>query len=275
MIKERFLMIKTIGIIGSGMIGSALARLTVRAGFNVVMSNSRGPETLAGLIAELGPRARAASVVEAAEVADLVIATVPMHAYIMLPADQLVGKIVIDTMNYYPSRDNRIPDIDAAKLTTSEMIQQHLKGSKIVKALHNLDFHHLFTNARPHGDVNRTTLPIAGDDVEAKEKVAEFMDAIGYDSLDIGTLSDSWRIEPGTPIYVLPYMPNIPDGLTEEEAKKWYVEHSGDPLSATQVRELVEKAVRTFPVGGFPEELPAFHTDMVAEIYKNRKNERG
>lgn len=264
-------MTQTIGIIGSGMIGSALARLTVKAGFNVVISNSRGPESLAGLIDELGSQARAASVTEAADVADLVIATVPMHAYEMLPADHLIGKIVIDTMNYYPSRDNRIPDIDAAKLTTSELIQQHLKGSRVVKALHNLDFHHLFTNARPHGDANRTTLPIAGDDTEAKKKVAQFMDAIGYNSLDIGTLSDSWRIEPGTPIYVLPYMPNIPDGLTKEESKKWYVEHSGDPLSAEKVKELVDIAVRSFPVGGFPEALPAVHTDMVAEVYKNRK----
>lgn len=165
-------MTQTIGFIGSGMIGSALARLAVAAGYNVVLSNSRGPDTLAELIEELGPHARAASIVEAAEAGDLVVATVPMSAYRSLPVDALKGKIVIDTMNYYPSRDGQMPDIDAAKLTTSELIQQHLKGAKVVKALHNLDFHHLFTNARPHGDANRTTLPIAGDDAEAKCSVS-------------------------------------------------------------------------------------------------------
>jgi predicted dinucleotide-binding enzyme len=264
-------MTQTIGFIGTGMIGSALARLAVAAGYNVVLSNSRGPDTLAELVKELGPRARAASIVEAAEAGDLVVATVPMSAYQNLPIEPLKGKVVIDTMNYYPHRDGQIPDIDAAKLTTSELIQKHLKGAKVVKALHNLDFHHLFTNARPRGDANRTTLPIAGDDAEAKKKVAQFMDAIGYDSIDVGSLSESWRIEPGTPIYVWPYVPKIPDGLSEEEAKRFYLETSGDPVSATQAKDLVAKAVRSQPVGGFAEALPREHIALVTETVSNRK----
>ncbi|GAN82534.1 NADPH-dependent F420 reductase [Novacetimonas hansenii] len=265
-------MTQTISFIGTGMIGSALARLTAAAGYNVVLSNARGPESLASFVAELGPKARAATAEEAADAGDLVIAAVPLGAYKSLPADHLAGKIVIDTTNYYPSaRDGHFPDIDAAKLTTSEMIQAYLKNSKVVKALHNLDFHHLFTNARPAGDPERTSLPIAGNDVDAKKKVAEFMNAIGYNAVDIGTLADSWRIEPGTPIYVWPYVPHVPEGLNEADARKWYLEKSGDPLSPAQVKEIVEKTERHFPVGGAPEDLPAIHVALVGEIYKSRQ----
>jgi len=194
-----------------------------------------------------------------------------MSAYRSLSVEALRGKIVIDTLNYYPHRDGHILDIDAAKLTTSELIQQHLEGAKVVKALHNLDFHHLFINARPHGDVARTTLPIAGDDAEAKAKVAQFMDAIGYDSIDTGSLSESWRIEPGTPICVWPYVPKIPEGLSEEEAKRFYLETSGDPVSAAQAKDLVAKAVRSQTVGGFAEALPPEHIALVTEVLSNRK----
>jgi len=148
-------MTQTIGFIGSGQIGSALARLAVAAGFNVVLSNSRGPDTLAKLLAELGPRARATTPAEAAKAGDLVVATVPLQAYRNLPVEPLRGKSVSDTISYYPVRDGQIPDIDAGKLTTSELIQQHLKGAKVVKALHNQDSPHLFKNARPHGDPTR------------------------------------------------------------------------------------------------------------------------
>jgi predicted dinucleotide-binding enzyme len=265
-------MVKTIGLIGAGMIGSALARLAVAAGYDVVLSNARGPETLAGLVAELGAKARAATVAEAIDAADLVIASVPLGAFMALPADRLAGRIVIDTMNYYPSvRDDRLPSIDAGKLTTSEMVQQHLKHAKVVKALHNLDFHHLFKNARPSGDSGRTTLPIAGDDEPAKKTVARFMDTIGYDAVDIGPLAESWRIEPGTPIYVWPYVPRIPKGLTEEEARNWYLEKPGDPLSTARVKELVASTQRHFPAGGSPQELPAIHLSLVSEVYKSRK----
>jgi predicted dinucleotide-binding enzyme len=264
-------MTQTIGFIGTGMIGSALARLAIAAGFNVVLSNSRGPDTLAELIAELGSGARAATPAVAAEAGDLVVATVPLKAYPSLPVDSLRGKVVIDTMNYYPSRDGHMPDIDAAKLTTSELVQQQLQGAKVVKALHNLDFHHLFTNARPRGDANRTMLPIAGDDAEAKEKVAQFMDAIGYDSIDIGPLSESWRIEPGTPIYVWPYVPTIPDGLNDKEARRLYLERSGPPVSQDQAREFVAKAVRSRPVGGFVDALPPVHLALAAEAMSKQR----
>ncbi len=263
-------MTQTIGIIGSGLIGTGIARLAVTAGFNVVLSNSRGPETLGELIAELGPHTRAATTIEAVKTGDLIVAAVPLLAYDKLPVAALKGKIVIDTMNYYPMREGQMPDIDAGTLTTSELVQQHLKSAKVVKALHNQDSVHLFKNARPPGDAHRTTLPIAGDDVEAKENVAEFMDAIGYDSIDIGALSESWRIEPGTPIYVWPYAPKVPEGLSEEEAKRYYLDTPSKPVSVIQAKNLVEKAVRKRPIGGFPEDLPPVWIAIISDLQKSK-----
>jgi predicted dinucleotide-binding enzyme len=258
-------MAQTIGFIGTGMIGSALARLAVAAGLDVVLSNSRGPETLADLVAELGDHARAATPEEAARVGDLVAVATPLKAYNKLPVEALKGKTVIDTMNYYPKREGQMPILDAAKLTSSELVQQHLKGAKVVKGLHNQDAPHLFINARPLDKANRTTLPIAGDDTEAKEAVMRFMDAIGYNALDIGPLSESWRMEPGTPIYVWPYAPKVPDRLSGDEAERWYSTTPGTPVSIDQARELIAKAVRKFPVGGFPEDLPAVWVAIVSK----------
>jgi hypothetical protein len=263
-------MTQTIGFIGTGMIGSALARLTAQAGIDLVLSNSRGPGSLADLVVQLGPRATATTIEEATK-ADLIVATVPLGAHTSLPADLLAGKIVIDTMNYYPSRDETIPALDKGELTSSELIQRHLKDSKIVKALFNLDFHHLYTNARPHGSPERTTLPIAGDDTQAKQAVAKFMDRIGYDALDTGSLADSWRIEPGSPIYVWPYVPNILEDLSGEDRIKWYWEHSGVPVTREKAQALVDGAVRPARVGGFPNVLPPEHVELVGRIYKNRK----
>ena len=264
---------QTIGIIGSGAIGSALARLGVAAGLNVVLSNSRGPETLADLVGELGDHARAASPEEAARAGDLVAAATPLKAYEKLPADSLKGKIVVDTMNYYPIREGQMPILDAAKLTSSELVQQHLKGAKVVKALNNQDAPHLLINARPHDTTNRTTLPIAGDDSEAKEAVMKFMDTIGYNATDVGSLSDSWRMEPGTPIYVWPYAPKVPDALGGDEAQSWYSTTPGTPVSTSQAKDLVAKAVRKFPVGGFPEDLPPVWTAIAAKLRKFKVSE--
>jgi predicted dinucleotide-binding enzyme len=122
-------------------------------------------------------------------------------------------------MNYYPIRDNQIPILDAAKLISSELVQQHLKGAKVFKALNNLDTPHLFINARPYYKSNRARLPIAGDDSEAKEAVMKFMDNIGYNAIDIGLLSESWRIEPGTPIHVRSYAPKAPEALSGKRAR--------------------------------------------------------
>ncbi|UUU29797.1 NAD(P)-binding domain-containing protein [Streptomyces sp. CA-210063] len=237
-------MTKTLGLIGAGNIGSALARLAVAAGLNVVLSNSRRPEALADLVAELGEQARAATPAEAAQAGDLVVATIPLSSYDKLPAAALAGKIVIDTMNYYPDRIGHIAELDAGGLTSSTLVQRHLADSRVVKAFNNIDFVRLFTAARPAGADDRSALPIAGDDTAAKAQVAELLDALGYDAVDTGTLDDSWRSEPGTPVYVQPYLPAQPEGLTDEEMGRWFFEAAGVPVPAAKVRELTETAVR-------------------------------
>src|SRR5580692_4270317 len=124
---------KTIGIIGAGHIGSQVARLALASGYNVVISNSRGPETLADLVAELGPHARAATAKEAAQSGDMVVVTIPLKNLRDVPVAPLAGKTVIDTLNYYPQRDGHIADLDNEKTTTSEIVQQHLPASHVVK----------------------------------------------------------------------------------------------------------------------------------------------
>lgn len=235
---------KTLGLIGSGMIGSALARLAVAAGLDVVLSNSRGPETLADLVAELGDHARAATPQEAARAGDLVVATIPLKAYEQLPAAALADKTVIDTMNYYPDRDGAIAGLDTGDSTSSELVQRHLADSRVVKAFNNIDFRRLSTGARPSGAPDRSALPLAGDDPAAKVEAARLLDALGYDAVDIGTLTDSWRSQPGTPVYVQPYMAERPEGLSQEEAERWFFQTPGVPLPADRVKELVDAATR-------------------------------
>ncbi|WP_433519099.1 NADPH-dependent F420 reductase [Nonomuraea sp. CA-143628] len=246
-------MTKTLGLIGTGMIGGTLARLAVAAGLNVVLSNSRGPETLADLVTELGGQARAATPAEAAEAGDVVVATVPLHAYEQLPVAALAGKIVIDTMNYYPERDGRIAELDSDELTSSALVQRHLAGSRLVKAFNNIDFHRLSTGARPAGAADRSALPIAGDDPAAKAEVTALLDALGYDTVDSGSLADSWRVEPGTPVYVQPYFPGqAPEGVGQDEAFRWFFETPGVPVPAARVKELIDSAVRGVAGGKLP-----------------------
>ncbi|CAO5160217.1 8-hydroxy-5-deazaflavin:NADPH oxidoreductase [Frankia sp. AiPs1] len=201
----------TLGLIGSGNIGGTLARLAVQAGYDVVLSNSRGPETLAGLVAELGPHARAATSAEAAEAGDLVVVTVPLHAYQAVPVEPLAGKVVIDTNNYYPDRDGKIAELEDESTTTSELLAAHLPTSHVVKAFNNIYFTHLLKLARPTGAPDRTTLLIAGDDPGAKATVTAFLDAIGYDTLDAGPLAEGWRFQRDTAAYTGLYIG--PDGL--------------------------------------------------------------
>jgi predicted dinucleotide-binding enzyme len=195
----------TFGLIGSGLIGSTVAKLAVDAGFDVVLSNSRGPETLADLAAELGPHARAASGAEAAAAGDLVLVSVPLLAYPSLPAAALAGKTVLDTGNYYPQRDGQIAALDERSLTDSEYLAQHLPGARVVKVFNNIFFKHLQNLARPAAAADRSYLPVAADDAGAKVSVVAFLDAIGYGAVDDGTLAESWRQQPGTPVYGTPY----------------------------------------------------------------------
>ncbi len=191
----------TIGIIGAGRIGSQIARLAVENDYNVVISNSRGPETLSALIAELGPKARAATAVEAAKAGDIVVVTVPLKNYRKVPVEPLAGKIVIDTDNYYPERDGHIPELDNESTTTSELLQAHLPTSKVVKAFNHIYAADLTTHGQPAGAKNRRALVIAGDDKDAKARVAHLLDQFGFDTVDAGPLREGWRIQRDTPGY--------------------------------------------------------------------------
>ncbi len=191
----------TIGLIGAGHIGSQVARLAVAHGYNVVLSNSRGPETLSPLVAELGPNARAATPVEAARAADIAVVTVPLKNYKEVPVEPLAGKIVIDTNNYYPQRDGQIPELDNESTTTAELLQSHLPTSKVVKAFNHIYAAQLTTDGKPAGAPNRRALVIAGDDTAAKATVTKLLDQFGFDTVDAGALKEGWRIQRDTPGY--------------------------------------------------------------------------
>ncbi len=192
----------TIGFIGSGHIGSQLARLAVGQGYDVVMSNSRGPETLRELVDELGPHARAATPAEAAAAADIAVVTIPLRAIGSVPVEPLAGKIVIDTNNYYPQRDGQIPELDDESTTTSELLQRQLPTSRVVKAFNHIAAPQLTTDGLPAGTPGRRALVVAGNDAEARTTVAALLDALGFDAVEVSPLSEGWRIQRDTPGYV-------------------------------------------------------------------------
>jgi 8-hydroxy-5-deazaflavin:NADPH oxidoreductase len=191
----------TIGFIGAGHIGSQVARLAVANGYDVVLSNSRGPASLAPLIGELGSKARAATPLEAAAAGEIVVVTIPLKNYREVPVEPLAGKIVIDTNNYYPQRDGHIPELDNESTTTSELLQSHLPQSKVVKAFNHIYAAELTTHGQPAGSKNRRALVIAGDDPAAKEVVTRLLDQFGFDTVDAGPLKEGWRIQRDTPGY--------------------------------------------------------------------------
>jgi len=193
--------VATIGLIGAGHIGSQLARLAVKGGHQVVVSNSRGPESLAPLVAELGPRARAGTPLDAATAGDIVVVTIPLKNIRSVPVEPLAGKTVIDTNNYYPQRDGHIRELDEERTTTAELLQAHLPKSRVVKAFNHIQAAALTTDGQPAGTPNRRALVIAGDDPEAKAVVSRLIDQFGFDVVDAGPLKEGWRIQRDTPGY--------------------------------------------------------------------------
>ncbi|WP_314505555.1 NAD(P)-binding domain-containing protein [uncultured Microbacterium sp.] len=192
-----------IGIIGAGHIGSALARGLVDRGYDVVISNSRGPASLTPLVSELGPNAEAATAAEAAAAGDVVIVTVPLKAYQDVPVEPLAGKIVLDTNNYYWERDGRIPQLDQKQATTSGLLQEHLPLSKVAKAFNHILASEILTDGRPAGDADRRALATSGDSDEAVALVTALYDEFGFDTVNVGPLKDSWRVERDQPAYVV------------------------------------------------------------------------
>jgi predicted dinucleotide-binding enzyme len=220
----------TVGFIGSGAIGSTIARLAVEAGHQVVLSNSRGPETLADTVAELGPQASAATSGQASAAADIVVVTVPVKAFPDMPAAELAGKTVIDTCNYGPERDGPIPELDSKSLTSSELLLRYLPDAMLVKAFNNIFFKHLLSLARRAGAADRSYLPIVGDSGPAKTVVTAFIESIGFSVVDAGPLADSWRQATGTPVWGTPYGP--------------YSKEKGQPAGEDTIRAALAAATR-------------------------------
>lgn len=191
-----------IGIIGAGNIGGTLARHFVRAGHEVAVANSRGPETLQEFVAELGEGARAVTPPEAIAFGEVVVVSIPLGRYRELPAEGAEGKIVIDTNNYYPQRDGHFEQLDSDRTTSSELLQAHMKGARVVKAFNAIYWVRLRDLGRPGDDPERIGIPISGDDEEAKGVVAGLIDEIGFEAVDAGNLAEGGRKhQPGTPVY--------------------------------------------------------------------------
>ncbi len=192
---------ETIGIIGSGNIGGALARALTGAGHPVVITNSRGPASLTDLVAELGHLATAGTIDDAAGAGELVVVTIPLGAVPSLPADLLDGRIVVDTNNYYPSRDGQIAELDDASMTTSEFVARHFSGATVVKAFNHIPALHIAEHALPAGSADRRALMVYSDDDTALARVAALVEQLGFDAIAGGPLAESWRIERDTPGY--------------------------------------------------------------------------
>jgi predicted dinucleotide-binding enzyme len=191
-----------IGIIGAGQVGAALARLFVEAGHQVGIANSRGPETLRGLVDELGVRLDPVTAEEAAGFGDLVVVAVPVGRYGELPTEGVPGRTVIDTGNYYPQRDGHIPALDADRTTSSELLQARLPDAHVVKAFNAIRANHLVEYGRQASAMWRYGIPVSGDDPVAKRRVLDLVEQVGFEPVDAGGLADGGRRhQPGTPVY--------------------------------------------------------------------------
>jgi hypothetical protein len=204
--------------------------LAVAAGHDVVLSNSRGPQSLRELVARLGSQAHAASVTEAASAGDLVVVTIPIRAYRQIPVAPLHGRVVIDTLNYDPARQGTVPEIEAGDIPPHLLLQAHLPDAYVVKAFSTVFFQHLPQLARQAGASDRSAVPIAGDHAPAKTAVAALIDSLGFDAYDVGPLAESRRFAPGTPAQ-LAYLD--PDGMFAAPAR---------PACAADLAALLDKA---------------------------------
>jgi predicted dinucleotide-binding enzyme len=187
-----------IGIIGAGNIGHALAVRFAAAGHQLMLSNSRGPDTLADLVASIQGDVRAGTVAEAARFGEIVAVAIPLRAIRDLAPEPFAGKLVIDANNYYPQRDGHIPELDAEQTTSSELLASLLPGATVVKAFNRVYFQRLLDDSHPERPAaQRLAVPVAGDDEDAKRTVIDLIDQIGFTGVDAGSLADSRRLQPG------------------------------------------------------------------------------
>jgi predicted dinucleotide-binding enzyme len=191
-----------IGIIGAGFIGRAVTAVAIKHGHEVMVSNSRSPDTLFSLVGGTG--CKAGSSQEAAEFGDIVLVAIPLKHYQAVPVAAVEGKIVLDANNYYPQRDGHIAELDRNELTTSELLARHLPKSKVVKVFNAIIATDIEKDGRPAGALDRRAHPIAGDDAAAKQVVADLLDQFGYDVVDAGPLKEGRRFQKDTPAYCVP-----------------------------------------------------------------------
>lgn len=195
-------MTRTIGIIGAGEVGSQIARAAVSVGYRVVIANSRVPATLAGLVAELGPTARAASAAQAAAAGDFAVVAVPLKVVNDMPVEELAGKVVLDTNNYMVWRDGNIPVLDSGEKTVHELRQEQLPTSKVAKAFTHIQAPRLLTSGRPPGAPDRLALSVSSNFPDAVALVTRLYDQFGFDTVDNSPLAESWRSGPGQPAWL-------------------------------------------------------------------------
>ena len=191
----------SIGIIGAGRLGTAIARQSLKAGYTVRIANSRGPESLGLMIGVLLPGVQPAFVDEVVKSSDIIVLAIPLNQYVTLKPELFAGKTVIDAMNYWPPTEGNIPEFMNEAVTSSEYIQSYLKTAMVVKTLNHTAYHELEQHSLSSSDSKRRAVALAGDDVQAKATVAALIDAIGFDPVDLGMLSQGHRLQPDTPLF--------------------------------------------------------------------------
>ncbi|MCO6544979.1 MAG: NADPH-dependent F420 reductase [Gilliamella sp.] len=192
---------KKIGIIGAGFVSQAYTTLFMRAGYQVMLSNSRDKKTLFSVATRLN--CQIGSQEEAIKFGDIILVAIPFINYTQLPAKLLRGKIVLDATNYYPARDGHLGQLDNHETTTSELVAKHLDKSRVVKVFNAILAKDVIKDAKPNDKSDRRAIPIAGDDLAAKQIVFTLLESIGYDYVDVGALSNSWRFERAKPAYCI------------------------------------------------------------------------
>lgn len=193
----------TIGVIGAGHIGRNFSIAAIKRGYEIVISNATGPETLTDLTRELGPKATAAPTADAAAAGEFALLAIPLTGADTLPVEPLAGKIVLTTCNYFPKRDGHFPDIDTGRLTVPGYLQARLPQSRVIRVFNHIDAANIVSDGAAEGSPNRRALGYAGDDQEGKKLAADLYQAFGFDAVDVGGLADAWRLDVDQPTFVV------------------------------------------------------------------------